>query len=150
MDAVVGLDSGIKKAIVNKEAAGAVFLDIEEAWDGLWKEGLLIALHDAGIGGRTFNWIKKFLTQAMVGSKFSEELENGAPQGSVISPLLFNIPVNGVFSRVGKEFRFPLFADDGAIWKQGRNLSYIYGQTQATLDKVSKRALKYLTHDIWT
>lgn len=57
MDAVLDLDNDIKKAIANKEAVVAVFLKKPL----LWKEGLLITLHDAGIRGRTFNWIKNFL-----------------------------------------------------------------------------------------
>lgn len=142
MDAVLDIDIEIKKAIANKEAAVAVFLDIEKAYDMLWREGLLIALYDAGIRGRMFNWIRNFLSnrtiQVKVGSELSEELEieNGTPQGSVISPVLFNILVNGMFSRVGKEIRYSLFADDGALWKRGRNLSYIFDQIQTALKKV--------------
>lgn len=119
-----------------------MFLDIEKAYDMLWREGLLIALYDAGIRGRMFNWIRNFLSnrtiQVRVGSELSEELEieNGTPQGSVISPVLFNILVNGMFSRVGKEIRYSLFADDGALWKRGRNLSYIFDQIQTALKKV--------------
>ncbi|XP_038583645.1 ribonuclease inhibitor-like isoform X2 [Micropterus salmoides] len=46
--------------------------------------------------------------QVKVGSESSEELEveNGAPQ------------------------------DDASIWKRGRNLSYVFGQIQAALEKV--------------
>lgn len=36
-----------KKAIINREAVIAVFLDIEKAYDSMWKEGLLIKLNDA-------------------------------------------------------------------------------------------------------
>ena len=57
MDAGLSLDSDIKKAMVNKEALVAVVLDIEKAYDMLWKEGLVIKLYDAGIGGRMLNWI---------------------------------------------------------------------------------------------
>lgn len=39
---------------------GAVFFDVETAYDMLWKEGLLIKLETMGIGGRMFNWIKNF------------------------------------------------------------------------------------------
>ena len=47
--------------MANKEAVVAVFLEIEKAYDMLWKEGLQIALYDAGIRGRMFNWIMNFL-----------------------------------------------------------------------------------------
>lgn len=49
MDAVLGPDRDIKRALVNKEAVVAVFLDIERAYDMLWKEGLIIKLYDAGM-----------------------------------------------------------------------------------------------------
>ena len=55
MDAVSSVDMDINKAIANKEAVVAVFLDIEKAYDMLWWEGLLIPLYDVGIRGRMFN-----------------------------------------------------------------------------------------------
>lgn len=41
-----------------------------------------------------------------VGSELSEqfEVENATSLGSVISPVIYNVLVNGIFSRVGKEF----------------------------------------------
>lgn len=58
MDSVLVLDRDIKRALVNKEVVIGVFLDIERAYDMLWKEGLVIKLYDAGIRGRMLNWIK--------------------------------------------------------------------------------------------
>lgn len=144
IDAVFNLDIDVKKAIANKEVVVAVFLDIEKSYDMLWKEGLLITLSDAKIRGRMFNWIMNFLcnrpVQVRVGSELSEKLEaeNGTPQGSVISPVLFNILVNGMLSKMGKQFGFSLFADYAAIWMQWRNLSYIFSQIQGVLEKVTE------------
>ena len=146
MDAVLSLDMDIKKAMANKEAVVAVFLEIEKAYDMLWKEGLQITIYDAGIRGRMFNWIRNFLCnrsiQVRIGSELSDEfeVENGTPQESMISPVLFNIIVNGMFSRVGRGFGFSLFADDGAIWKRGRNLPYLFNQIQGALEKVTEWA----------
>ena len=42
MDLILRLESEIRKAQTNKEVVVAVFFDIEEAYDMLWKDGLLI------------------------------------------------------------------------------------------------------------
>ena len=65
-------------------------------------------------------------------------MENGTPQGSVISPVLFDILVNGMFNKVGKGFGFSLFGDDGATWKRGRNLPYLFNQIQGALEKITE------------
>lgn len=80
-----------------------IFLDVEKAYNVVWKEGLLIKLAKIEIKGRTFNGIKDFLyeryIQVKTGSTMSNKYkaENGTPQGSVISPLLFSIMINNVF-----------------------------------------------------
>lgn len=142
MDSILVLDDDIKKALVNKEVVVGVFFDIEKAYDMLWKEGVIIKLYDAGIRGRMINWIKDFLRlrciQVRVGGSFSESVfvDNGTPQGSVISPVLFNIMVNNMFDEVGSGFQKSLFADDGALWKRGRNTGYLLKQIQCALNKV--------------
>lgn len=48
MDPVMCLEAEIKKALSNKESVVAVFLDIEKAYDMLWREGLMIKLEEMG------------------------------------------------------------------------------------------------------
>lgn len=60
MDSVLLLESGVQKALSGKEGVVAVFLDIEKAYDMLWREGLVTKLYDAGIRSRMLNWIKVF------------------------------------------------------------------------------------------
>ncbi len=82
-----------------------IFLDIEKAYDMMWKEGLLIKLHLLGVGGRAFNWVKDFLYGRSIRVRIGKELsgsymvEHGTPQGSVISPLLFIIMISYVSFR---------------------------------------------------
>ncbi len=103
MDAILCLESEIRNAQTNKESVIAVFFDIEKAYDMLWKEGLLIKLNKLGIGGRMYNWVLDFLfdrtIEVRVGKDFSgmHPVENGTPQGSICSPLLFNIMINYIF-----------------------------------------------------
>ncbi len=47
------------------------------------------------------------------------QIENGSPQGRVLSPLLVSIMINYVFNQVEPE---SLFADEGVIWKRGRDI----------------------------
>ena len=100
-----------------------MFLDLEKAYDTLWKKGLMIEIDKIGIGGNMFNYILHFLNnrtfQVKVGNKFSQTREqvNGTPQGAVISPTLFNIMINEI-GKIEEQFKgigLGSFADDTAI-----------------------------------
>lgn len=51
-DAILSLESDIRKSQVNKEVLVGVFLDIEKAYNMMWKEGRLIKLNKMNINGR--------------------------------------------------------------------------------------------------
>ena len=144
MDSILCLESEIRKAQTNKEVVIAVFFDIEKAYDMLWKEGLLIKLGKLGVRGKVFNWVRDFMfgrsIQVKVGNQYSSTfpVENGVPQGSVCSPILFSIMINDIFESVGGGLGKSLFADDGALWVRGRNFEYVQAKLQAAITKVEK------------
>ncbi|KAF7650069.1 hypothetical protein LDENG_00131950 [Lucifuga dentata] len=131
MDPAVCLEHETRKAQINKESVVAVFFDIEKAYDMMWKEGLIIKLNKLGIKGNMLKWLKSFLNdrsiQVRIGKNYSRScfVENGTPQGSIISPLLFSIMIDDIFVGVDGGMGFSLFADDGAVWKRGRNVAFI-------------------------
>ncbi|XP_061589575.1 large ribosomal subunit protein eL8-like [Cololabis saira] len=51
--------------------------------------------------------------------------------------------VNDMFDDVGEGFGRSLFADDGAVWKRGRNIEYLMREMQRALDKVQGWADKW-------
>ena len=66
------------------------------------------------------------------------KVDNGTPQGSVINPVLFSIMINDVFADVCYDIGRSFFADDGALWKRGENLTLIQGNIQEAVNVVEK------------
>ncbi len=85
-----------------------VFFDIEKAYDFMWRDGLLIKLNKMRVRGRLNNWVLDFLLKrrfrVKVGSEKSDEFktDNGLSQGSVISPVLFNIITRDIFMNLDR------------------------------------------------
>ncbi|KAK7899409.1 hypothetical protein WMY93_020262 [Mugilogobius chulae] len=144
MDPIICLENEVRRAQKNQEAVLAVFFDVEKAYDMMWREGLMIKLRKIGVKGRMFLWIQSFMNgrtiQVRVGNELSRcvEVENGTPQGSVISPLIFSLMINDVFSNVRPDVGKSLFADDGALWKRGRHLEHMKVQMQEAINKVEQ------------
>ena len=115
----------------------------------MWGEGLLIKLSNLGRKGRVYRWMKDFLKeriiQARIGKKYSSKfgIENGTPQGSIVSPLIFSIMINDVFMELESGIGFSLFADDVAIWKRGRNVEFIVNKLQGAIKKIEEWSHKW-------
>ena len=78
-----------------------------------------------------YNWVNNFLLdrkiQVKVGTEYSNVhgVENGTLQGSVCSPLLFNIMINVFFFLVDQGVGKSLYADDGALFISCRNVFFL-------------------------
>ena len=66
----------------------------------------------------------------------SYELQNGTPQGSVISPLLFLLMVNDI-DEPTNGVKLSLFADNSAVWKSGSNLAALTRDIQRYLNRLT-------------
>ena len=121
IDPLLILTREIQNAFANQNQTIAVFFDLEKAYDTTWRGGILMQLADWEIGGNMFNVVKDFLSdrylKVRIGSEFSSEYiqEEGIPQGSVLSPTLFNIAINGLLEQVPVGVVGLAFADDYAI-----------------------------------
>ena len=104
----------------------AVSLDLEKAFDLMWAKGTLIQLQKYGITGKIFQWIRSFLKdrkiQVLLGNILSgqHDLENGCPQGSVISPILFNLIINTLHKTLEEHKKF-LYPDTPMTVQTGEN-----------------------------
>jgi len=126
------------------------FLDISRAFDSVWIDGLLWKVHNAGIQGKLWNWIRAFLSNRSfflsVDGLTSESfiLRAGVPQGCVLSPFLFLIFINDLTERQDPLSLTLTFADDVALFPAlnalSRPLPVLFKSLQKTLTAFTKWA----------
>jgi ribonuclease HI len=152
-DHLVRLTEAAKKALDagRGNTTIGVFLDVEKAFDMMWRNGVLKKLYDFGYRGRILFWIRDFLDNrrisVRVNGQMSREqtLENGTPQGGVISPLLFNIMMSDLPKDIEKDHALgpnaiggSIFADDTALWNKYAKIDRARKTMQKVLDIVSR------------
>ena len=74
----------------------------------------MVKLSRLGVNGRMWSWIFSFLSFS--GEEFISH--TGLPQGSVLSPNLFNIFIMDMFDDV--QSSVTKFVDDGTVWHTGK------------------------------
>jgi len=144
IDQLIRLHDSANKSIHTKGFTQAIFLDFSKAFDTLWVAGLLYKLRKLNISTRTYNWIKDYLANRTIQVKVSNttsskyQIKNGTPQGSIISPILFILMLTDFPKTTDQTLKTSLFADDSAIWKSGRNITYITKKLQVHINKIIK------------
>ena len=109
-----------------EESTTAIFVDLQEAYDRVWRKGLLYKMQEVGVHGKIYNWIKNFLTDRNIQTKINnatsskEPLEEGLPQGSSLSCTLFLIFVNDLPDQL--QYEKALYADDLVHWRPNKNV----------------------------
>jgi hypothetical protein len=142
MDQIARLQDHVLRHTGTKGYCLAVFIDMQSAFDLVWRKGIMIKLKEFGVNGHMFNFINDFLTdrtiQVRVGSQLSSALEliNGSAQGAQISPTLFLAAINDLakVTEDGNGTEVSLFADDGTLFIGGRNARLLIRKMQAKLD----------------
>ena len=57
-----------------EEHTAAVFIDLQQAYDRVWRKGLFLKMQNLGIKGNLYNWIKSFLTDRLIQTKMNNSL----------------------------------------------------------------------------
>jgi hypothetical protein len=61
-----------KKETLNmQESVLAVFIDFKGAYDTIWREKLINKLKSTGVRGKMLNWLRRFLVQRWISTKFN-------------------------------------------------------------------------------
>ena len=105
----------------------AVFVDLKNAYDKVWRGGLLLKLQRYGINGRMYNWLKGFLSNGYIRTRVNgvysrtRPSSEGLPQGSALSCTLFLCFLNDL-SEVIPTFNRLSFADDISTWQSDKDV----------------------------
>ena len=142
-DHLVRLETFIREAFIRKEHITAVFFDLEKAFDTTWKYGILKDLHELGLRGNLPIFIENFIKhrsfQIKVGSELSDPMtqEEGVPQGSILSPILFEIKINSITKTLQRNIDSSLYVDDFLIcYKTKGKIDTAERQIQLQLNKL--------------
>ena len=136
---LIKLTQPISEAFQWSEMVGLVCLDIEKAFDAVWRRGLIHKLNSIELKIPIIKWINSFLSQRNVYVKINTTVSAsfcptaGVPQGSVIAPILFLIHV----SRLPKmKAQISQFADDFALYYRSRSTQLSQINLQSSLNSL--------------
>ena len=100
------------------ERSVLALLDYSKAFDQVWRQKLLLSLHQKGIPVKFIQWLNCFLSDRQAKVQFASEtsrvrsMRQGLPQGSVLSPLLFIFFINNLAEILPEDAQVAMFADD--------------------------------------
>ena len=121
----------------------SLFLDMTKAFDCINHRTLFQKLEQYGVRGIALDWIKSYLENRCLKVTIDNILSNdfsityGAPQGSVLGPLLYIIFANDM----PKSMKFTnsiMFADDTTVFITGRNLKFLFQKMNDDLNRLHK------------
>lgn len=122
-------------------------LDLQSAFDKVSHSAILAQVSKLNMGRRSYDYIRDFLTgrttRICAGDLQLDEKDLGSvgtPQGSVISPLLFNLVMIGVANRLQevRDVRHTIYADDITLWVKGGSDGHIENQLQEAVEAIEE------------
>lgn len=146
-DQLFRLTQKIVDGFQEKMNTTAIFVDLQQAYDRVWRKGLFIKMNSAGIHGKLYRWIKGFLTERTISTKVEnrisskETLEEGLPQGSCLSCTLFLIYINDMPDILQSEKA--LYADDLAMWYTSKYLPITSNRLNEDLNSLHQYCEKW-------
>ena len=137
-------------ALEFKKGIIVVYLDLEKAFELVDHTVLLEALAVRGVQGKVLTYISEYLNGRSARVAFQGaysdflELENGVPQGGILSPTIFNMVIAEIHALQLPFTRFISYADDIAMIVSVQENTFSRAQTSlnALANKCAELGLK--------
>ena len=126
-----------------KEETIAVAIDLEDAYNRVSYEVLIRMLGSCDINPIVVNWIAAALMRRTVALRHGNwtsdpaAITPGLPQGSPLSPVLYNVYTARLAMMENPNGRILTFADDVLIYVKGRDREEMSNNTQEVLSRVN-------------
>ena len=131
----------ISQTLEKEKYCSAVFLDIQQAFDKVWHEGLLYKIekilpHPYYSILKSYLTNRQFIVKCLGATSATFPIESGIPQGSVLGPLLFSIYTADL--PISNEVTIATFADDTALLATHADPAIASSTLQRSLDYMEK------------
>lgn len=136
------INEEICDALTNKHHLILASLELEKAYELVPIKVVFETCSTLNLAGNLLAFIESFLnkrkTKLRISNTVSDpiDIENGLPQGSVISVILFICVINSAVSGTKAPVKALLFADDVTLLCKGKNLTTINRLMQESLNKI--------------
>ena len=143
-DALNKLTTDVNNSLDNKQHVLCVSFDMKKAYDTTWRYGILKAIHNFGMRGSLPVFVQNYLTSRMfrtkIGNALSDyhTLDQGVPQGGVLSCTLFSLAINGVLGCIPGNVESILYVDDLLIYCSGNYVPVLERRLQTTINKIQE------------
>lgn len=130
VESLVTFSNNIHASFISGKVVVAAFLDITGAFDCIHPSAILNELRAVGVPAS----IRKFVENLISDKNFTYK---GTPQGSALSPLLFNVALRGIDGCISAGSEFLQYADDIVIYSSSDNTLDAQSSVQHSLDSVA-------------
>ena len=142
LDSLSVITTDIRVSQMNKSSTVAAFLDIDKAYDKVLLPLLKDRLIRIGIPPKISQLIFNIMAERHVvidsGRGPIERIRyEGLPQGSVLSPLLFNVYTLEIQSLIPEQVSILQYADDFVLYSSDKNVNSAASRIEDTLQKMN-------------
>ena len=144
-NAILNITSQLHSAFKKRQETLGIFLDIAGAFDSTWHPAIIFQLIQRKCPLYLTKIINSFISNRTAtidtaNGTASTSLQRSCPQGSPLSPFLFNLVVDSLLSKINSNsFAFAqAYADDVAILIHGNNRKELQRRANSLLNEVHK------------